>query len=68
MVICYQHRWNTSLHGVCICTERDWVQVAVLPANVTEYQLGASDGIIYSDFRISAFNQYGSSETVVFNG
>ena len=49
-------------------TERDWVLVAVLPANITEYQLEASDGMVYSDLRISAFNQYGSSETIVFNG
>ena len=49
-------------------TEREWLQVAVLPANVTEYHLNASDGMIYTDFRISAFNQYGSSETILFEG
>ena len=49
-------------------TEHKWVQVAILPANVTSYQLSASDGMVYDDFRISAFNQYGSSETVEFDG
>lgn len=49
-------------------TEHEWEQLAVLPANVTEYYLSANDGIIYADFRISAFNQYGSSETATFGG
>ena len=40
----------------------------MLPANVTEYHLSASDGMIHADFRISAFNQYGSSETTTFGG
>ena len=51
-----------------VLAEREWVQVAILPANVTKYQLSASDGMIYDDFRISAFNQYGSSETTEFEG
>ena len=49
-------------------TEREWLQLAVLPANVTEYHLTASDGMIYTDFRISAFNQYGCSEIITFEG
>ena len=49
-------------------TEHEWEQLAVLPANVTEYYLSASDGMAYADFRISAFNQYGSSETATFGG
>ena len=49
-------------------TEREWLQLAVLPANVTDYHLNASDGMIYVDFRISAFNQYGCSEIIVFEG
>lgn len=66
-----------SIYGKChlnnvlvlnFSTEREWLQVAVLPANVTEYNLTASDGMIYTDFRISAFNQYGYSEIIIFEG
>jgi len=46
--------------------EHEWVQLVILPVNITNYQLSASDAMNYADFRISAFNQYGSSETVVF--
>lgn len=57
-----------SIRVLVLFTEREWVQLAVLPANVTEYHLSASDGMIYTDFRIAAFNQYGSSEATAFEG
>ena len=51
-----------------LLTEHEWEQLAVLLANVTEYHLSASNGKIYAAFRISAFNQYGSSEAIEFEG
>lgn len=49
-------------------TGREWVQVAILPANITEYRVNASNGMIYAGFRILAFNQYGMSEATEFEG
>jgi len=40
----------------------------VLPANVTTYLVSDDDGAVYVDVRVSAFNQFGTSAPVVFDG
>jgi len=48
--------------------EVGWVQLDILPANATTYELSAEDGAIYRDIRISAFNQFGMSAPTPFEG